>query len=285
MLFLAAVSMAAPARASITFFVNGLVTTGIDVNPPPLTGYFTTDDAYSKVINFDLTTPSAGPFAGFEYSPATSTVSTLRKDEFAVYSFDNDNQLGLNSSTYLPASKSLISEFSYIEDRTPSNNIFRSIEGVVTSPESARVTVSADDPFVLTSSRTIGSLNGKGQVGLGPNTLVTGVDNTSTTFSGVISGSGGVAKFGTGVFALSGANTYTGATNINAGTLQLGASNVLADASAINVAWGATLDLQANSDTVATLALSGTLAGSGTLNAAIYTLDGANINAIWGQAC
>ncbi|MGA2259192.1 MAG: autotransporter-associated beta strand repeat-containing protein, partial [Thermoguttaceae bacterium] len=61
------------------------------------------------------------------------------------------------------------------------------------------------------------------QVLLGGNTLVTGLDGTSTEFSGVISGSGGsLMKLGAGMFTLAGANTYTGATTISGGTLQLG---------------------------------------------------------------
>lgn len=44
----------------------------------------------------------------------------------------------------------------------------------------------------------------------------------STTFSGVISGSGAVSQIGSGTTALTAANTYTGGTTITAGTLQIG---------------------------------------------------------------
>ena len=60
------------------------------------------------------------------------------------------------------------------------------------------------------------------QVVLGNNTLDTGWDYTSTTFSGAITGNGGLMKDGGGVFTLFGASTYAGATTINSGTLQLG---------------------------------------------------------------
>ena len=46
---------------------------------------------------------------------------------------------------------------------------------------------------------------------------------------------------------------------MQAGTLALGASNVLSNATNVSVASGATLNLGGNSDTVATLSLSGTL--------------------------
>lgn len=65
-----------------------------------------------------------------------------------------------------------------------------------------------------------GGLVGAGRVTLGSGTLTLD-QNVNTTFSGVVSGSGGLTKNGGGVLDLSGANTYTGATNINAGTLQV----------------------------------------------------------------
>ena len=74
---------------------------------------------------------------------------------------------------------------------------------------------------------TIGSLAGGGTVtnsSATASTLTAGGDNTSTTFSGVIqNGSGTVAitKSGTGTMTLSGTNTYSGVTTINAGTLQI----------------------------------------------------------------
>ena len=61
-------------------------------------------------------------------------------------------------------------------------------------------------------NETIGSLAGAGDVTLGAGVLNTGGDNTSTTFSGVISGSGGLVKAGSGAFTLTGTNTYSGGT-------------------------------------------------------------------------
>ena len=59
-----------------------------------------------------------------------------------------------------------------------------------------------------------------GDVSLGCGTLILD-DNTSTVFSGSISGKGGITKNGTGVFTLERMSTYTGPTLISAGTLNL----------------------------------------------------------------
>ena len=52
-------------------------------------------------------------------------------------------------------------------------------------------------------------------------------NNSSTTFAGVISGSGNLVKQGTGTWTLSGTNTYTGGTTITTGYLALGSSTAL----------------------------------------------------------
>jgi len=66
---------------------------------------------------------------------------------------------------------------------------------------------------------TAGDLTIGGDVALAANTLLTVNNPTSTTFSGVISGTGGLTKVGTGTLTLSGINTYSGSTSFDAGTL------------------------------------------------------------------
>jgi len=81
---------------------------------------------------------------------------------------------------------------------------------------------------LATGGTTAGSIEGAGRVFLGSNNLAVGGNNLSTTFSGVVqdlgvgAGTGGsLTKTGSGTLTLSGANTYTGATVVNAGILDV----------------------------------------------------------------
>ena len=71
------------------------------------------------------------------------------------------------------------------------------------------------------SSNSIASLSGNGHIETGGAAAVLSVghDNTSTTFGGIVSGSGGLTKAGTGSLVLSGDNTYSGPTTVNDGSL------------------------------------------------------------------
>ena len=53
-----------------------------------------------------------------------------------------------------------------------------------------------------------------------PVALSVGNNNESTTYSGQLSGGGSLGKVGTGTLTLTGTNTYTGGTAVNAGMLQ-----------------------------------------------------------------
>jgi autotransporter-associated beta strand protein len=117
-----------------------------------------------------------------------------------------------------------------------------------TIPNASPLSVGSGATFDLNDfDQNINSISGAGNVRLGKGTWTT-EDSGSTTFSGVISGTGSLVKIGTGLLSLTGTNTYAGATGVYAGTLQVGTAS-------------ATGDVLPNSDV--TIGPEGTLQGSG----------------------
>jgi autotransporter-associated beta strand protein len=121
-------------------------------------------------------------------------------------------------------------------------------EGVLTSTRSEVImddTGTVGSSLTLAASQQIASLTGAAisRVSLATSTSLTMGDSTgTTTFAGVISGSGGLIKDGVSTQTLTGANTYTGSTSVTAGTLELsGASGALTATSAVNINGGTLL--------------------------------------------
>ena len=153
------------------------------------------------------------------------------------------------------------------------------------------------------SGGTVGSSGGSN-----PTVLTVNATNGSSTFSGSIQdtlpvgGSGAVQLVvENGKLTLTGANTYSGATNISAGILQISGSNARLPTATAVVISGGTLDLNNYNQTVASLsgaagtvdlgtgtltvgdasgtAFSGTITGTGNVvkqGAGTLTLSGAN---------
>jgi fibronectin-binding autotransporter adhesin len=140
-------------------------------------------------------------------------------------------------------------------------------------PDGSAVTITS--PGVLdmnTFSETVGSITGTGTVdnvsGGGSPILTTGGDNSTTTFSGLIqnsSGTLGITKLGTGMFTLSNANTYSGLTTANAGTLRAGNGLSLGNStSGTTINSGATFDINGyNLGTEAFVLNGGTILNNG----------------------
>ncbi|KRE11525.1 hypothetical protein ASE66_23555 [Bosea sp. Root483D1] len=120
-------------------------------------------------------------------------------------------------------------------------------------PNQTAVQISAGAIFDLNGmTQTIGSLSGTGDVLLDGTTLTAGGNNSSTTFSGTISGAGSLLKAGTGTLTLNGTNTYTSVTQVLGGRLVVDGSV----ASPVIVMPGATL---AGSGSVGATTVGGTL--------------------------
>jgi autotransporter-associated beta strand protein len=138
-------------------------------------------------------------------------------------------------------------------------------------------------------SDTVASLSGSGTVtngsAGGSSTLTVGGSDGSGSFSGVIEDGAAVValvKTGTGTQTLSGANTYSGATSIQQGTLTMGASGTLPSATAVNIASFATLDLAGYDQTVASLSGSGLVTNSAVGGLSVLTTGDANTSSFFG---
>ena len=92
------------------------------------------------------------------------------------------------------------------------------------------------------NSANIGALTGSRNLSLGSGNVSIGNNNTSTIYSGGLSGSGSLTKVGGGTMTLSGANFFSGGTTVSAGTLALSGSGSLAGSKLV-VAGGAKFDV------------------------------------------
>ncbi|MGC1183276.1 autotransporter outer membrane beta-barrel domain-containing protein [Legionella sp.] len=92
----------------------------------------------------------------------------------------------------------------------------------VLSPNSAFTIASGATLDLNNFNNTIASFAGAGNITVGSATLTSGNNNSSTTFSGIISGTGGLIKNGDGILTLTGDSaSFTGATQVNNGILVL----------------------------------------------------------------
>jgi fibronectin-binding autotransporter adhesin len=165
------------------------------------------------------------------------------------------------------------------------------ISGLGTFPDS-------EQPPVNVPGMTAGSIAGAGTYNLGSKELTVGSNNFSTTVSGLIEGDGGsLVKVGTGTLRLTGANTYSGGTNLNGGIIAInsdvnlgtgplsfngGTLEALAAGGGITSSKAVTLNAGAGTflaDAGTSSSLSGVISGVGSLTKdglGTLTLTGAN---------
>jgi autotransporter-associated beta strand protein len=124
--------------------------------------------------------------------------------------------------------------------------------------DSSNVAVSAGATYQLGADDTIRLLDGAGAVNLGSYNLTAGDNRYSSTFSGVMYGTGALTKAGSGTLTLSGANTYTGNTTISAGTLRIGDNGATGSISSNNITNNANLTFHRSDATTYEGMISGT---------------------------
>lgn len=127
----------------------------------------------------------------------------------------------------------------------------------------------------LTPDLYIANLSGAGNVELTTGNLITGFNNADSSFSGNISGIGGLNKWGSGTLTLSGTNTYSGDTTVLGGTLTItGAGQLGGGSYAGSIVNNGVL----NYDSALSQTLSGAVSGTGSLTkngTGTLTLSGA----------
>ncbi|HLX62659.1 MAG TPA: PKD domain-containing protein [Planctomycetota bacterium] len=156
--------------------------------------------------------------------------------------------------------------------------ILRELNSSDVAPAST-ILINASGLFDLNDhSDSVGPLSGTGNIALGTAMLSISGDATSTTFDGLVSGTGGIAKFGTGTQTFTKNNTYTGLTLVTGGVLAINGtqvSNVLATAGTL-----------AGTGSVGTLTASGTgtvapgNSGPGTLSSGNLALSAGSTFAV-----
>lgn len=145
-------------------------------------------------------------------------------------------------------------------------------------PDNSALTIEGGTFKLQDHDETIDALNGAGgTVNLGAGTLTVGAGGGDGTYSGTISGTGGLGKIGSGRQTLSGSCLYSGETEVRAGVLRLESSKgLIPQADGVTVKAGAVLELEGDIAWDEPL----TLNGQGILNTgALRSIDGTTL---WG---
>jgi fibronectin-binding autotransporter adhesin len=131
---------------------------------------------------------------------------------------------------------------------------------------------------VATFSATGGTVNNGTLTSTGGYSVTNG--SGTVQIDAILAGSSNLTKSGAGTLILGGANTYTGTTSIQGGTLQLGSTGNLASTSTVDLV-GGTFNLNSRSQTLGSFSINGSgTVTVGTLSAGSYTVNATAASAI-----
>ncbi len=235
-----------------------------------------TDDQAIKALNGTNTSALVGNFSGSAAGPAVLTISN--GGAYAGVIEDGTVSSVETALILTGGTLTLSGDNTYTGATTVSAGTLQAGSATAFASGSA---YTVDGTLDLDGfSNTIGSLAGSGTVEDSSATAVTltaGGNNTSTTFSGDIINDVGVlslTKTGTGTLILSGANTYTGTTTVDGGTLSVttgGASGDNLSSGAVTLENDAILLANGSGDTISNAITLGS--GGGTINVADSASD------------
>jgi autotransporter-associated beta strand protein len=201
-----------------TLTLNGILNSGIGALTISGTGSVVIGTTNQLVIHpsnsltaispIVISTPITGSAGALLVKAGPGNLTLSGANTYDGGTFLNDGTLTLGSTTALGTGTLTINR----------GSLDSSVANLANTTNNNVQNWNGDFTFVGTNSLNLGTgavtMNASRTVGVNANTLTVG---------GAISGSGfGLTKTGTGTLALSGANTYDGATTINGGTLQVG---------------------------------------------------------------
>ena len=273
------------AAASGATFVPGLVTDGLiatSTSSPQANAVFIGGNAGSQV---NLT--QANAYSGLTTINANATGEA--QNASALGTTANGTVVSTNGTLKLYSGSGI----SYAAEAltlnglgvSAANGALRSVGG--TNTWNGPITLASSSRINADTTGGAGSLAIAGTVAGGANVLFVGANGAAIAISGTVSGAGAtqdgtitsIFKDGTSALTLSAANTYTGDTRINAGTLTAAAVGSLGNGSDVFVSSGAGLNVTA-SLTVASLREAGTSNGGTATIAAgsVLTVSGSDFN-------
>ncbi len=217
--------------------------------------------------NWAVTSATTNPLGGLNII----SLATYTPDAWAAATPGNDTTVTSFSNSNPIAPDSFANSLQF-NDSTTADTVTLSDTGVLfnTITSGGILVTSTVGPHAnVITGGNLSSGNGKDLIVNQFNTNAAG----SLTISSAIVNNGatsiGVTLTGGGTLVLSGANTYTGATSVDSGTLRAGALNTIPSASAVTVASGATLVLGGFNQSVASLNGAGSVTNNSNANATL----------------
>jgi autotransporter-associated beta strand protein len=217
---------------------------------------------------------SSGSFDLFHTGPHTLTVESTMTDHSPHAVLIDVSLLGgmnlflTGSGTLTFSQNNFYSGFTALSSGTLTDSTADAF-----SPNSV-VMVGPGSTLAVNYDETVSALSdnsGGGTVDIAGGAILTMNGSSPETFSGFITGAGGIQLGGTNVLTLTGANNYSGATLVGSGSAIVAGNNMALGSSGVTLSGAATLNVMGGVTISNALSFSGTgnvLAGSGTLGQA-----------------